>query len=133
MEERMNLLALGRIRGGRDNGRPSEDDLAKGRLGEQGVPGKPPKPRYLRMTSSRTPSRSTWGDAQHGRRIVWSHPLGERDRNNAFVRVGARDALSTQLQIDQARGALKVAIISGGPGTTGMSIAPPASAQNSLQ
>jgi hypothetical protein len=47
MVERMSLLALGRIRGGRDNDRPSEDDLAKGRLGEQGVPGKPPKPQVL--------------------------------------------------------------------------------------
>ncbi len=47
MEERMSLLALGRIRGGRDDGRPSEDDLAKGRLGEQGVPGKSPKPQIL--------------------------------------------------------------------------------------
>lgn len=43
MEERMSLSTLGRIRGGRDDGRPSEDDLTKARLGEQGVPGKPPK------------------------------------------------------------------------------------------
>jgi hypothetical protein len=47
MEERMNLSALGRIRGGCERDRPSEDDLAKGRLGEQGVPGKPPKPQTL--------------------------------------------------------------------------------------
>jgi hypothetical protein len=43
MEERTSLLTLGRIRGGRDDGRPSEDDLAKARLGEQGLPNKPPK------------------------------------------------------------------------------------------
>jgi hypothetical protein len=47
MEERVSLLTLGRIRGGRDDGRPSEDDVAKARLGEQGVPGKPPKPQVL--------------------------------------------------------------------------------------
>ena len=34
----------GAVRSGRDDGRPTEDDLAKERLGEQGVPGKPPKP-----------------------------------------------------------------------------------------
>jgi hypothetical protein len=47
MEERMSLLTLGRIRGGRDDGRPSEDDVAKAHLGEQGVPGKPPKRQSL--------------------------------------------------------------------------------------
>ena len=47
MDERMNLAALGRIRGGRDDGRPSEDDLAKARLGEQGRPDKPPKPQTI--------------------------------------------------------------------------------------
>jgi hypothetical protein len=47
MEERVNLLTLGRIRGGRDEGRPSEDDVAKARLGEQGVPNKAPKPQLL--------------------------------------------------------------------------------------
>lgn len=47
MEERLSLSILGRIRGGRDEGRPSEDDQAKARLGEQGEPGKPPKPQAL--------------------------------------------------------------------------------------
>ena len=47
MEVRVNLLTIGRIRSGRDDGRPSEDDVAKARLGEQGVPGKPPKPQTL--------------------------------------------------------------------------------------
>jgi hypothetical protein len=47
MEERVNLLTLGRIRSGRDEGRPSEDDLAKANLGEQGVPGKSPKPQFI--------------------------------------------------------------------------------------
>ena len=47
MEERMSLSTLGRIRGGRDDGRHSEDDQAKARLGEQGVPGRPPKPQTI--------------------------------------------------------------------------------------
>ena len=47
MEERGNLLTLGRIRSGRDDGRPSEGDVAKAHLGEQGVPGKAPKPQIL--------------------------------------------------------------------------------------
>ena len=46
-EERMSLLTLGRIRSGRDDGRRSEDDVAKTQLGEQGVPDKPPKPQIL--------------------------------------------------------------------------------------
>jgi len=28
----------------RDEDRPTEDDIAKRKLGEQGIPGKPPKP-----------------------------------------------------------------------------------------
>jgi hypothetical protein len=32
-----------KIRSGRDGGRPSEDDIAKKRLGEQGIPGQAPK------------------------------------------------------------------------------------------
>ena len=47
MKARMSLSALGRIRGARDDGRPSEDELTKARLGEQGVPGKPPKPQAI--------------------------------------------------------------------------------------
>ena len=47
MDDRMSTLTLGRIRGGRDDGRPSEDDLAKARLGEQGVPNRPPKPQTI--------------------------------------------------------------------------------------
>ena len=47
MAEEINPLVAGRIRGGRDDGRPSEDDLAKARLGEQGIPGKPPKPQAI--------------------------------------------------------------------------------------
>ena len=37
-------IEKGRIRQGRDDGRPTEDDLAKARLGPQGMPGKPDKP-----------------------------------------------------------------------------------------
>jgi len=47
MAEEFNPLVAGRIRGGRDDGRPSEDDLAKARLGEQGIPDKPPKPQLI--------------------------------------------------------------------------------------
>jgi hypothetical protein len=32
------------VRQGRDDGRPTEDDIAKAKLGPQGVPGKPDKP-----------------------------------------------------------------------------------------
>ena len=34
----------GRVSSGRDDDRPTEDDIAKSKLGEQGIPGKPPKP-----------------------------------------------------------------------------------------
>jgi hypothetical protein len=37
-------IEKGRIRQCRDDGRPTEDDLAKARLGPQGVPGKSDKP-----------------------------------------------------------------------------------------
>jgi hypothetical protein len=40
-------LTKGKIRSGRDDGRPSEDDIAKQDLGEQGIPGQPPKPPIL--------------------------------------------------------------------------------------
>ena len=33
-------LTQGKIRGGRDDGRPTEDDLARALDGEQGIPGK---------------------------------------------------------------------------------------------
>jgi hypothetical protein len=33
-----------RVRQARDDGRPTEDDIAKAKLGPQGVPGKPDKP-----------------------------------------------------------------------------------------
>jgi hypothetical protein len=42
-------------------------------------------------------------------------------------------ARSRECRADQALGDLKAAIISGGPGMTGTSAEPPASAQNSLQ
>ena len=37
------LIEKARVRQGRDDGRPTEDDLAKAKLGPQGVPGKPDK------------------------------------------------------------------------------------------
>jgi hypothetical protein len=47
MAEEINPIVASRIRGGRDDGRPSEDDLAKAKLGEQGIPGKPPKSQVI--------------------------------------------------------------------------------------
>lgn len=40
----INPLIAGRIRAGRDEGRPTEDDIARQRAGQQGIPGraKPP-------------------------------------------------------------------------------------------
>jgi hypothetical protein len=32
-------LTAGKIRGGRDDGRPTEDDIARARQGQQGFPG----------------------------------------------------------------------------------------------
>lgn len=34
-----NLLTTGKIRSGRDDGRPTEDDIARAKQGEQGMPG----------------------------------------------------------------------------------------------
>ena len=39
-------LTLGKIRAGRDDGRPTEDDRARALEGEQGIPGKA-KPQVL--------------------------------------------------------------------------------------
>jgi len=61
MTEEFNPLVAGRIRGGRDDGRPSEDDLAKARLGEQGIPGKPPKPQLIDDDKLQNPKPSAPG------------------------------------------------------------------------
>ena len=37
-------LIKGKLRAQRDDDRPTEDDIAKAKLGEQGIPDKPPKP-----------------------------------------------------------------------------------------
>jgi hypothetical protein len=37
-------LTKGKIRSGRDDGRPTEDDIAREREGQQGVPGKAKPP-----------------------------------------------------------------------------------------
>ena len=37
-------LVKGKLRAQRDDDRPTEDDIAKAALGEQGIPDKPPKP-----------------------------------------------------------------------------------------
>ena len=41
---RCDSLTQGKLRGGRDDGRSTEDDIARAKLGPQGVPGKPDKP-----------------------------------------------------------------------------------------
>ena len=50
-----NLRDEARIRGGRDDDRPSEDDIAKRHLGEQGVPGQPAKPEPLSQDELQNP------------------------------------------------------------------------------
>lgn len=47
MAEPRDLRELARIRSGRDADRPTEDDLAKKSLGEQGHPNKGPKPQQI--------------------------------------------------------------------------------------
>lgn len=37
-------LTQGKIRAGRDDGRPTEDDIARAHVGEQGIPGKAKPP-----------------------------------------------------------------------------------------
>ena len=37
-------LVKGKLRAQRDDDRPTEDDIAKAKLGEQGIPDQPPKP-----------------------------------------------------------------------------------------
>jgi hypothetical protein len=46
MEKAMAIdpLTKGKIRSGRDDGRPTEDDIARAREGEQGIPGKAKPP-----------------------------------------------------------------------------------------
>jgi hypothetical protein len=61
MAEEINPIVAGRIRGGRDNGRPSEDDLAKAKLGEQGILGKPPKPQVIDDDKLQNPKPSEPG------------------------------------------------------------------------
>jgi hypothetical protein len=39
-----NLLTQAKIRGGREGNRPSEDDISKHSLGQQGIPGQEDKP-----------------------------------------------------------------------------------------
>ena len=48
-------LEKGRIRQDREGGRPSEDDIAKAELGQQGVPGKPDKPEVLEQDEMQNP------------------------------------------------------------------------------
>ncbi len=47
MAEPRDLRDLARIRNGRDADRPTEDDLAKESLGEQGHANRPPKPQQI--------------------------------------------------------------------------------------
>lgn len=48
-------LDRAKVRGGREDDRPSEDDLAKSRLGQQGIPGQPDKPDILDQDEMQNP------------------------------------------------------------------------------
>jgi hypothetical protein len=46
---------LGKLRSGRDDNRPSEDDIAKQRMGPRGLPGEPPPANDLRESETQMP------------------------------------------------------------------------------
>jgi hypothetical protein len=50
-----NPRILGKLRSGRDNNRPSEDDIAKQYLGPRGLPGEPAQPNALRESETQIP------------------------------------------------------------------------------
>jgi len=54
-DTRRNPLVEGRVRQSRDDNRPTEDDLAKKNLGQQGVPGKPDKGQVLDQDKLQNP------------------------------------------------------------------------------
>jgi hypothetical protein len=47
-----NPRILGKLRSGRDDNRPSEDDIAKEHMGPRGVPGEPPQANALRESET---------------------------------------------------------------------------------
>jgi len=47
-----NPRILGKLRSGRDDNRPSEDDIAKQHLGPRGLPGEPAVPNALRESET---------------------------------------------------------------------------------
>ena len=47
-----NPRILGKLRSGRDNNRPSEDDIAKQHLGPRGLPGEPTQANALRESET---------------------------------------------------------------------------------
>jgi len=51
----------GRVSSGRDDDRPTQDDIAKSKLGEQGIPGEPPNRLLQTRMSCKSQSRSTLG------------------------------------------------------------------------
>jgi hypothetical protein len=50
-----NPKTLGKLRSGRDDNRPSEDDLAKEHMGPRGLPGEPPPSNDLRESETQMP------------------------------------------------------------------------------
>ena len=50
-----NPKILGKLRSGRDDDRPTEDDIAKQRLGPRGLPGEPAQPNALRESETQIP------------------------------------------------------------------------------
>jgi hypothetical protein len=46
---------LGKLRAERDDGRPTEDDIAKAKLGPRGIPGEPPVVRETPELKKNTP------------------------------------------------------------------------------
>ena len=53
--ETSNPRILGKLRSGRDDNRPSEDDIAKQRMGPRGLPGEPTQPNALRESETQIP------------------------------------------------------------------------------
>jgi len=46
---------MGKLRSGRDDNRPTEDDIAKQRLGSRGLPGEPAQLNALRESETQIP------------------------------------------------------------------------------
>ena len=53
--EASNPRILGKLRSGRDDNRPTEDDIAKRRMGPRGLPGEPAPANVLRENETQIP------------------------------------------------------------------------------